>query len=85
MKGDFAGDVSKSPDELCAAISETELGKALAAQIEHEVTVRACVDTQLSDRVGTLEGHATHATHVSECLDRLIDCVRQFTAAKAAK
>ncbi|RMN97997.1 hypothetical protein [Pseudomonas cannabina] len=55
VKGDFAVGVSKSPDELCAAISETELGKALAAKIEHEVTARAIADNQMSARISSVE------------------------------
>lgn len=82
VKTDFTGDFTNSSDKLCAAISETELSKALAARIGHEVTARACADTQLFARVGTLEGHAVS---LGENLDRLIDCVSQLVREKPAR
>ncbi|WP_122367151.1 hypothetical protein [Pseudomonas coronafaciens] len=61
VKVDFSVDVSKGQHQHQhqhqhrAAISETELGKALAAKIEHEVTTRASADTQLAARIGSVE------------------------------
>lgn len=56
VKIDFKVDVSKGLDQLRAATSETELGKALAARIESEVTARAHADNQMSARIGSVEG-----------------------------
>ncbi|RML70566.1 hypothetical protein ALQ91_04261 [Pseudomonas syringae pv. syringae] len=55
VKVDFSIDVSNGLHQRRAAISETELGKALAAKIEHEVTTRASADTQLAARIGSVE------------------------------
>ncbi|RXU00431.1 hypothetical protein B1F73_09220 [Pseudomonas syringae] len=79
---DAENDKSKLADQFRSAISETELGKALAARIEHEITTRVSADTQLAARIGALEVHAAHA---NEMLDRLFDCVSQLTAVVTSK
>ncbi|MCK9740021.1 hypothetical protein LT697_00485 [Pseudomonas syringae pv. syringae] len=55
VKIDFKVDVSKGPDQLRAAISETELCESLAAKIEHEFTARTSADNQLSARIANIE------------------------------
>lgn len=52
-------DVSKALDQISKVLSTTELAQSLesvTAKIEHEVTARANADTQLSARIGALEG-----------------------------
>ncbi|RMV03432.1 host specificity protein J [Pseudomonas syringae group genomosp. 3] len=51
VKADFSFDVSKGLDQLSAAISETELAKALSARID---SIRAA-DHSLSARIANLE------------------------------
>ncbi|RXT63061.1 hypothetical protein [Pseudomonas syringae] len=66
VKIDFKVDVSKGLDQLRAALSETELGKALAAKIEHEFTIRASADTQLSARIGAVEARVNQGLGVAD-------------------
>ncbi|ARA79614.1 hypothetical protein ACDH60_10285 [Pseudomonas ficuserectae] len=66
VKIDFKVDVSKGLDQLRAALSETELGKALAAKIEHEFTIRASADTQLAARIGAVEARVNQGLGVAD-------------------